>query len=250
MTEARHPGGEASTIRSELESRVGPALAEHGRLLGRGYQAAAYLLETSLGPVVVKKAHSSPLVHRLGLRALRREAAVYERLQGIRGVPRSYGLVGGHLVLEHIAGASLRQEGEQVADRERFFSLLLETIDAMHAAGVAHGDLKRKDNILIGHAGQPYVIDFGIAWCKDAGSPRWRKRIFDMVCQMDYNAWLKLKYRRRFEDADDVSPTDAARYRPLWLERIARSVRIPWQFISLRRLRRRHRAPREQDREP
>ncbi len=243
MTGAPQLGGEDDTIRGELESLVEPTLAEHGRLLGRGYQAAAYLLETSAGPVVVKKAHTSPLVHRIGLRALQREAAVYERLRGIRGVPRSYGLLRGHLVLEHIAGASLRQEGERIADRERFFALLLETIDAMHAAGVAHGDLKRKDNILVGEGEQPYVIDFGIAWCADADAPRWRRRIFDMLCQMDYNAWLKLKYRRRFEDADDVSTADAARYRPLWLERTARAVRIPWQFISLRRLRRRRRAP-------
>jgi len=213
-----------------------------GRLLGRGYQAAAYLLESPVGAVVVKKAHASPLLHRAGLRALRREAAVYERLRGVPGVPRSYGLVDGHLVLEHIEGPSLRQHEMRLEDREGFFARLLATLDAMHAAGVAHGDLKRKDNVLVGAGEQPYVIDFGVAWCVDESSPRWSRRVFDVLCQMDYNSWLKLKYQRRFEDAENVTPEDAERYRPLVIERVARSIRVPWQTVTLRRLRKRGRA--------
>jgi predicted Ser/Thr protein kinase len=212
-----------------------------GRLLGRGYQAAVYLLDSPVGPVVVKKAHASPFLHRIGLRALRREAAVYERLREVSGVPRSYGLVDDHLVLEHIAGPSLRLQEKLLADRERFFARLLETLDAMHTAGVAHGDLKRKDNVLVGPGEQPYVIDFGIAWCIEPGSPRWRRRIFAVLCQMDYNSWLKLKYRRRFEDAEHVARADAERYRPLLLERAARAIRIPWQKVTLRRFRKRRR---------
>src|SRR5690606_29851393 len=181
---------------------------------------------------------------RLGLRALRREAAVYERLREVSGVPRSYGLVDDHLVLEHIEGPSLRQSEKRLVERERFFVRLLDTLDAMHAAGVAHGDLKRKDNVLVGPGEQPYVIDFGIAWCVGPSSPRWRKRIFAVLCQMDYNSWLKLKYGRRFEDAENVSLADAARYRPLLLERVARAIRIPWQKITLRRLRKRRRKQR------
>jgi len=209
-----------------------------GRLLGRGYQAAAYLLETPAGPVVVKKAHRYPLLHWIGLRGLRREAAVYERLKGVPGVPRSFGLRHGHLVLEHIDGPSLRGHEPRLEDRERFFARLLASIDAMHAAGIAHGDLKRKDNILVGPDEQPYVIDFGIAWRAVPGAPRWRRALFDVISQMDYNAWIKLKYRRR---AEDLTAEDAERYRPLLLERVARAIRIPWQKITFRRLRKRGR---------
>jgi len=243
--DAGRGGPEGPVERAELEAFVEQALAsDSGRLLGRGYQAGAYLLDAPFGAVVVKKAHDTPLVHRIGLRALRREAAVYERLRGVPGVPRSYGLVNGHLVLEHIEGPSLRQQEKRLADRERFFAELLETLDAMHAAGVAHGDLKRKDNVLVGPGERPYVIDFGVAWCVGPNSPRWRWRVFDVLRQMDYNSWLKLKYRRRFEDAENVAPADAERYRPLLLERAARAVRIPWQKITLRRLRKRRRARR------
>jgi len=236
---------QAPVEQAGLEALVEHALARgDGRLLGRGYQAGAYLIDAPFGPVVVKKAHDTPLVRRVGLRALRREAAVYERLRGVPGVPRSYGLVNGHLVLEHVEGPSLRRQEKQLGDRERFFARLLETLDAMHAAGVAHGDLKRKDNVLVGPGERPYVIDFGIAWCVGPDSPRWRRRVFAVLCQMDYNSWLKLKYRRRFEDAENVAPADAERYRPLLLERAARAVRVPWQKITLRRLRKRHRARR------
>ena len=235
----------AADERAKLETFIEQALARGaGRLLGRGYQASVYLLDAPVGRVVVKKAHHSPLVRRVSLAALRREAAVYDRLRDVPGVPRSYGLVNGHLVLEHIEGPSLRRQDKALSDRGRFFARLLATLDAMHAKGVAHGDLKRKDNVLVGPGEEPYVIDFGIAWCVDPGSPRWRRRVFDVLCQMDYNSWLKLKYRRRFEDAENVSPEDAARYRPLLLERAARAVRIPWQKITLRRLRKRRRAHR------
>lgn len=244
-TDAARTEPGATVARAELETFVERALAEgRGRLLGRGYQARVYLLDAPIGRVVVKQAYGPPILRRVGLRALRREAAVYERLRGVAGVPRSYGLVDGHLVLEHIDGPSLRRHQDRLEDRERFFTRLLETLDAMHAAGVAHGDLKRKDNVLVGPGERPYVIDFGIAWCVDPDSSRWRRRVFDVLCQMDYNSWLKLKYRRRFEDAENVSPPDAERYRPLLLERAARAVRIPWQRITLRRLRKRHRARR------
>lgn len=236
------------TADESADTGCGPAALERwlarafeqgtARLLGRGYQASAYLLDSPVGPVVVKKAHESPLLHRLAVRTLRREAEVYARLTGVPGVPKSYGLVGDHLVLEHIDGPSLRRHETRLADPEAFFARLLATLDAMHAAGIAHGDLKRKDNILVGPGEQPYVIDFGIAWRAGPGARRWRRAVFDLVRQMDYNAWIKLKYRRRTEN---LSPADAARYRPLLLERVARAIRIPWQKVTLRRLRKRRR---------
>jgi predicted Ser/Thr protein kinase len=223
----------------DLESWLTAALAaDEGRLLGRGYQGTVHLLSSPVGDVVVKSAHDSPLLRPIGRRALRREAAVYERLRGVPGTPQCFGLLHGHLLLRHIAGPSLRQREHELADAKTFYDRLLATLEAMHAAGVAHGDLKRKDNILVGPGEQPYVIDFGIAWCVDADSPRWRRAVFDVVRQMDYNAWTKLKYRRRF---GALSPEDAERYRPLLLERVARAIRVPWQKLTLRRWRNRHR---------
>jgi hypothetical protein len=58
---------------------------------------------------------------------------------------------------------------------------------------------------------------------------------------MDYNAWVKLKYGR---EPKDLPPEVAQRYHPLLLERVARSIRIPWQKLTLRRLRKRWRKAR------
>ena len=209
------------------------------RLLGRGYQACAWLAESPVGPVVIKQPLDSPLLGRLGRMALRSEAETYRRLAGIPGIPRFHGLIDGCLLIEHIDGPSFRRAEESLRDRDRFFALLLETLEAMHTTGVAHGDLKRKDNILVGPGERPYVIDFGIAWRTDADAPRWRRAVFEKVRQMDLNAWVKLKYRRNF---DALAPEDAARYRPLPVERIARAIRIPWQKMTFRRWRKRHRS--------
>ena len=119
----------------------------------------------------------------------------------------------------------------------------------MHAAGVAHGDLKRKDNIIVGPGERPYLIDFGIAARRSATSAPWNRYAFEPLVQMDMNAWIKLKYGRRIDPTAEpgvLSPADAAVYRPLWIERVARIVRVPWQTITLRRPRQRWRRERDE----
>lgn len=181
------------------------------------------------------------MLGRIGRVAIRREHAVYERLAGIPGIPESFGLAGGeHLVLEHIAGESLRARELSLGDRGRFYARLLGTVLAMHAAGVTHRDLKRKDNVIVGPDEIPYLIDFGIA---RIGGRGWAgARLFEIGRQMDLNAWIKLKHGR---SARELPPEDAALYHPLWIERIARWIRIPWQKITLRRPRQRWRQRRQ-----
>lgn len=221
-----------------------------GRPLGRGYQASVHLYASPVGDVVVKQPHDGTLLGPLWRHLLRREAAVYARLAGIPGIPRSFGLIDDRwLVLEYVAGPSLREHERQIADRERLFTRLLETVRAMHAAGVAHRDLKRKDNIIVGAGERPYLIDFGIALQR--GESWLARRRFAHSCQSDLNAYVKLKYGRRIEleEAPQVlAADDAAIYKPLFVERAARAVRVPWQTITLRRPRQRWRRAREQRR--
>jgi serine/threonine protein kinase len=238
--------------RAELDEWLRRALsAAHGKRLGGGYQGAVHLYASPVGDVVVKEAHEGSWLSPLWRRLLRREAAVYARLAGIPGIPRSYGLLDGrYLLLEHVPGPSYRGAQTNLVDREQFFALLLETLRAMHAAGVAHGDLKRKDNLLVGPGERPYLIDFGIARQR-TGSGGLRAWWFEHARQGDYNAWIKLKYGRRIDPAAAaavLSSADAAIYKPLWTERIARAIRIPWQKITLRRPRQRWRRRREEQR--
>ena len=76
-----------------------------------------------------------------------------------------------YLVLEYVPGPSLREHEPSFAIVSGFFGLLLETVRAMHAAGIAHGDLKRKDNIIVGAGERPYMIDFGIATLRGGSWP-------------------------------------------------------------------------------
>jgi predicted Ser/Thr protein kinase len=218
-----------------------------GRVLGRGYQATVELYSTPAGDAVVKRAHGKGPFGPLYRYLLRREHAVYERLAGVPGVPRTYGLIDGeHLALEYIPGPSLRTHEHELKDRAGFFAALLETLRAMHAAGVAHADLKRKANIIVGPGERPWLIDFGIA--AQRGESALGRSWFEHQVQADYNAWIKLKYGRRIEPAEAarvLSAGDAALYRPLWTERVARAIRVPWQTITLRRPRQRWRAERE-----
>jgi serine/threonine protein kinase len=191
--------------------------------------------------LVVKSPHNNRFLAWFGRRAITREARVYDRLQGIEGIPVSYGLADAtHLVLERVDGLTLREAATGLADRERFFERLLATIRAMHAAGVAHGDLKRKENTLVGPQESPYIIDFGIA--SFASGDGLSHQRFETMRQMDLNAWIKLKYG---PFTDRMTPDDAALYNPLLIERWARRLRPHWKILTLRKLRKRRRAERQ-----
>ena len=124
---------------------------------------------------------------------LRHEHRVYQRLAGLAGIPRCHGLFGGHrLALDFIEGRTFRDA--EPGPGGEYFDALLILIRAMHALGVAHGDLKRKSNLLIDAQGRPVVLDFGTATLKKPGWRPINHRLFDLICQTDINAWIKLKY--------------------------------------------------------
>ncbi len=210
------------------------------KLLGRGYQGAVYLVETPGGPVIVKKAMGRALARVVRRAMLRREYSVYRLLHGIPGIPRCLGLhQDEELVLEFIDGRSLREAQLAPEERERVFAALLDLIQAIHRAGVAHGDLKRKDNILIGPGGRPYVIDFGTAVSAPPRAGIVRRMLFRQLRRTDLNAWVKLKYQRQWVE---IAPADRQFFRPTLPERIARVARRAWHAVTFRRRRKARRA--------
>lgn len=214
---------------------MAPASPGESRVLARGYQGVVYLVDGPAGPVIVKKASGRGLLRAARRVMLRREHAIYQRLAGVAGVPGCRGLKpDGQLMLEFIRGSSLREAQPEPAQRERFFADLLALILALHGAGVAHGDLKRKDNILIGPGNRPYLIDFGTAVAAGPGAGPVRRLLFRQMCRVDLNAWFKLKYQRQGAKMD---PADLQYYRPTLPERIARVVRRTWRKVTFRRWR-------------
>lgn len=207
-------------------------MAQADRFLSRGYQGVVYLRDTGASRIVVKQPMGRGIALWLRRVMLRREFAAYQRLGGVPGVPRCLGVEDdGSLLLEFLEGEPFRETSAALQDRDRFFSELLRSVLAIHAAGVAHADLKRRGNILISPEGHPVLLDFGSAVLRG----RWlHGLLFRQVCRMDLNAWVKLKYRRRY---DLITAEDRGYYHPTRIEAVARTVRRLWRKLTGRQLR-------------
>lgn len=159
--------------------------------------------------LVVKSAMGRGPVRSVRQRTLLREYEAYQRMEGLQGVPRCFGLVDGrYLVLEFIRATPYREAAW--TDRERWFKELLAVLRSFHDRGVSHGDLKSKSNILVTHDQKPCVIDFGTAFIRKPGFHPVNNRLFEHGCRMDINAWVKHKYHGRYEDieGDDLELLD------------------------------------------
>ncbi|MDX1460617.1 MAG: hypothetical protein R3348_06120 [Xanthomonadales bacterium] len=149
---------------------------------------------------VVKTAMGRGAILRARRATLQREARAYQRLDGVQGVPRFVGFPDQrYLVLEFVRGMPYREA--DIADREAWFDELLSIIRECHRRGVAHGDLKSKSNLMVRDDGRPCMIDFGTTVIRKDGFAPINNRVFAYVRQLDLNAWVKHKYRGRYEDA-------------------------------------------------
>lgn len=107
------------------------------------------------------------------------EAMLYNRLQGLSGVPEFLGLwpereSDGHFrdnnegffartgVLHAFVPGRLLNKGCPVADD--FHPRLEALVRAIHARGVACVDLEKCENVLLAETGEPFLFDFQIAW--------------------------------------------------------------------------------------
>ena len=143
------------------------------------------------------------------------------------------------LLLDYVEGRSLQQVRFELRDPEAFYARLLQVLHDFHDAGVAHGDLKRKDNVLVTDDERPVVIDFGTAVRRDGGIVD--RLMFRLVRRFDYNAWIKVKYTR---DYSAISAEDLRWYRPTVVEQGFRLLRRFWRTVTFRRARKRRRRDR------
>jgi len=223
-----------------LDSRTERALIEQieaGIRAGQpahahSYQGAAFLCETGGRRYFVKAAMGGGLEGWLRRWMLRREYDVYQRLTGFAGSPRCYGLLDGrYLVLEYIDGLTLRN-GE-IGDRRAYFDTLFAHIGELHRRGVAHADLKRKDNLLVIGGRLPCLVDFGAAIVRKPGFAPFNHYLYELARRFDFNAWAKLKYRGRMEE---LTPEDRPYYRRTVVEIIARAIKRSYLRLKRRRV--------------
>jgi hypothetical protein len=135
-------------------------------------------------------------VRLLGRVQIVREIRALRRLQGLSGIPDCHGPVGRYGVLmERIAGDRItRWCASHPQERGAMFDRLSRLVDLMHALGVTHLDLRKRDNILITVDGHPSIIDFNASLCFAPRSITARL-FFPIFRRIDDAAILKWKAR-------------------------------------------------------
>ncbi len=212
---------------SVSEAEVIDCVQNGERLERSGHQGSIHIGDVGEHKILVKAAGSKGVTSWMCRWLLRREYRVYRQLKGISGIPRCYGFIKGrYLVLEYVESQTMRYA--TIKDRERYFEDLFAIVASIHERGVAHGDLKRKDNILVADGRYPWVVDFGVSANRRRGFHPVNHFWHDFSRQHDLNACLKHKYHRKFED---ISPEDAEYYRPMRIEHLARTIKRTWRSI-------------------
>jgi hypothetical protein len=107
-----------------------------------------------------------------------RERAMLHRLAGVRGIPAECGPVSsaGRLLKNAVAHEFI--PGRPLAPHDwpgdAFFEELLTLLKETHTRGIAYVDLHKRENVVLGRDGRPYLIDFQV--CFGLWS-RWLRRV-------------------------------------------------------------------------
>lgn len=196
--------------------------------------AATALYEGDAGLVVCKfnrqQAVGQVPLRWLGQRLAGREARALRRLADLPGIPRPLGPISaegvplpyavGH---DFVPGHPLGKD-ERVGDN--FFPELLRLLAEVHRRELAYVDLHKRENILVGDDGRPYLVDFQISFYLPSWWPAnaWPTRaVLRMLQRSDSYHLQKHVAHCRPDQAGD-----AAAQRPWWI-RLHRLVGQPFR---------------------
>ena len=168
----------------------------------------------------------------LGYWLARHEATLLSRLQHLSNIPRLLGpvYVNGRLASHAIARVYIA--GHPMRDKEvlptTFFDQLQSTLKAVHARHIAYMDLHKRENIIVGNDGKPYLIDFQVSyllpdgwWAKFTLLP-WMLKLFQK--SDDYHCVKHIVRHSTMKHAEAKAKLDSAR--PLWIK-LHRWVAVP-----------------------
>ncbi|MFO0801656.1 MAG: hypothetical protein U0791_00845 [Gemmataceae bacterium] len=174
----------------------------------------------------------------LGRRLASRESRSLERLRGLPNVPEPCGAI--RLEGRILWNAAARRfiPGHPLGSNERvndeFFPALSGLLREMHRRGIAYVDLHKRENILVGDDGRPYLIDFQIGFDVTHPRVRWIPGIgalFGILCRSDEYHLAKHAARHRPDQLGAWQ--DAAR--PWWIN-AHRTVAVPFRELRRRLL--------------
>lgn len=192
--------------------------------------------DSSGGSVVLKANRQSPVLG-IPLRWIGRwlaghEASAFSRLAGVEGIPLFLGRWKDTGIIHAFIPGHAMRKGERVPDG--FHPRLAAIVAEIHQRRMAYVDLEKCENVLVGDDGNPYLIDFQIAfywpwrWGENAWPVRWLRRRFQ---EADRYHLVKLQRRTR---PDQLPPEQlAASYHRPWYVHVHRWLTRP--FTLLRR---------------
>lgn len=153
-----------------------------------------------------------------------REGRALRRLHGLEGIPRFYGSVQGlALIMDAVPGRAVEGLEHEAPLPGSFFEKLRALVNTFHDRGIAHCDLKRAPNILLGQDGAPYIVDWSAAISATEFRPFPLSLLYRRFVLDDLNAVVKLHLKHR---PWDVSAQELDRYQRRGpLERAARRIR-------------------------
>lgn len=189
------PHRQCGVIRGQSSTRPVLWVLEEGgvRAVVKDYSANGFLFRNIIGRFLVW-----------------RECKAYRRLQGLEGVPVFYGTVGGlAAVFEELPGRNVEGLEHETRLPETFFQDLRALVESIHKRGLAHCDLKRAPNTIIGPDGKPYIVDWSAAIARREFRFYPLTLIYQRFIQDDLNAIIKLQLRHCPETID---PEEMKRY--------------------------------------
>ncbi len=204
--------------RHDLPDTVQICGVEYARIkvFKHDFFAATGLYAAAQQRIVLKIGRQAPLLivplRWIGRALKRREARLLQKTQHLEGVPAYIGdWSDTGLAHEFIEGEPLTK-GTAIPDD--FFPRLEALIQHMHALGIAYVDLEKRENILFGADGRPWLFDFQIGWDRSGWFlTRWALRILQ---RSDRYHLLKHWRRARPDQLDDDRRREAARL-PFWI---------------------------------
>ena len=125
-----------------------------------------------------------------------RESKAYRKMKNLKGIPKLYLVIDGlALVMEEITGRNLEELEDRMEIPQAFFNALKDLVAGFHKRGLAHCDLKRAPNTLLGNDGLPYIIDWGASISEREFGLFPLNLIYRRFLRDDYVAIIKMKLR-------------------------------------------------------
>jgi hypothetical protein len=159
------------------------------------------------------------------------ESEIYKKLHGIRGIPAELGRLGPTgMIHEYVPGRILDSTHELMPD---FFDELQQLISEIHERGIAYVDTNKRENILVGDDGSPYLIDFQISWNTFRWARHYRWAQWLLLKLQDADWYHFFKHKTRLAPKLCTPEEFALAKQRSWYLRLHR--RVAWPVITTRR---------------